>query len=206
MLSLDPDLRPSALECLQHPFFSGVDPTDPYQYNIIKQEPLTPLYHKLEKPNWKLEGIKQIGDLLQRLPKDPKLIPQYYRCVFLSLDLYHRVSLTTALPKTDHKIIAISCVYISFKYYLDQSSPTLNQLFPDGGFTTQQVESAEYKILHESLSYIIYRPTIFDLLSYHPLIYSKLNDLWSLLTQCLDIYNNSILDISESIKTILFSS
>lgn len=200
MLSLDPDSRPSAWDCLQHPFFSHVDPLDPLQYNILLQSPLKLSPHILSPPRWKSEGLSILTKLFTLHSQSS---PHYLRSLFLALDLYHRVSLTSALPRTDPLIIAISCVYISFKYYYDNASPTLQDLFPSDynkSFTPRQIEDAEFKILRDALNYVIYRPTVYDLVSRDPDFSGPHSSLiWQLLTTCPEIYSNRLDEIAKAL-------
>lgn len=157
MLQLDPDKRPSAWECLQHPFFSQVNPLDEKQYGIIKQEKLPAVDHFLKTIEWAPEVISLFRGLFAKYGDDVKAV----RTIFLGMDLYQRV---IEKYNGNPSLTAVCCGYLAFKYYEDQNSPFYDSLFPTVKFTGKQVEDLEIKILKD-LQFVIYRPTLFNLVN-----------------------------------------
>lgn len=190
MLKFDMDERYSAEQVLAHPFFAGVNANDPLQWNIEIQKPIVPEYHVLERPEMKEEGIEVFRRLLDVIGEKHK---EYYKIFFLGLDLYQRV----CGLEYSHLDLARTCIYIAFKYYLDEMSPGVKKLFPDINVNTiKTMEKLELKILHY-LNFRIFRLTVYHLTRKCP------RELFTILTQITEIYGHPIDVVAKEFDSAL---
>jgi len=199
MLCIDPDSRYSALQCLNHPFFSSVSDKDPYQHNIYIQPTIKQEYHILDFPHWHLEGLSIFQSLVDKYDESNVRYSHYQKAIFLGLDIYHRILVSSNIPRCNHDLLAICSSYIAFKYYFDESSPHLQQLFPNTKYSATQIETIEFKILRDCLGFIVYRPSLFDL------VRSNSRTLFALLCKCTDIYGYPLDQIAIAYSSHLSS-
>tara|TARA_R110001632_G_scaffold200941_1_gene323651 strand:- start:3855 stop:5411 length:1557 start_codon:yes stop_codon:yes gene_type:complete len=95
------------------------------------------------------------------------------RILFLGLDIYDRCLLKCENDsiEIDEKMLAYASIYISGKYFLDESIPSFGTIFPgkdalvkDKQFVNDLI-LMEQKILLQFLNWEIYRVTVYDLLN-----------------------------------------
>lgn len=134
MLQIDPDKRFDCNQCLNHNFFKDINPDDKLQYNIYHHNNIiVNNNHILDKPLFDKNGLSIFNFFINI---SYQFFVEYtdfrfFRSFFLGLDLYHRFTFfnKNLLNRTNHNIIAISCLYIGHKYYFDYLCPDIDILF-----------------------------------------------------------------------------
>lgn len=173
MLKIDPRERITMWEVLQHPFFAGVDPNDQKQRGIIKQLKLDPPDIKYTLPKWTKNSLEifrynlsRISNLLSIDSNELDTAEIYWKSMFLGLDIYYRVcdSGEFASSKVDIQLITLSCLYMGYKYYFDETAPKLYELSNSKSLTEKAVKRLPYveKRILTTLKRIIYRPTVYE--------------------------------------------
>lgn len=143
MLQLNPDDRPSALECMKHPFFQG------------REIPQT-----ISQPDHRIEYPRYITtDLLNffRGRMDHCISPVDYFGLFLGLDILMRVCTDQRLSK--RKYIASCCYNMGMKYFSKEYGIHVHV----NADTANDIEAGVIKYLDGH----IYRPTLYSTLSFH---------------------------------------
>lgn len=188
MLQIDPRKRLNMDEVLLHDFFKGHFENHPNQHGLWKPDRSTiNISHR----------IKELGNTLLCYPKqhnrsfwEHALIEISnmdephdfytqeisYAIRFLAVDIFNRV-LLKMLPENHliyYRKLAWTSSYISSKYYLDEGSAHLWDLFPESPAYMQpeEIQETEKRII-ELLDCEIYRPNLFTFVE-NPCFYSSL--------------------------------
>lgn len=170
MLVIDPDRRINIMQVIQHPFFSGFFKPHKLDFDIWrptfepKQIPMQifPSNHR----HWKIGADAFINMDPNRVKYDDEVL---YSIRFHGLDLYSRFLLKSdpVKDKTLYKKLAWSSGYIMSKFFLDEASDHMWDIFPESytGMTIEEIIKIERLIL-QTLEFEIYRPTCFTHLKY----------------------------------------
>ena len=176
ILCLDPDSRPTIREVVESDFFSALPDEEHVAseidkrfatFDLIKTKPCVPKKIILRKIG--NEELRKAGlDIILHL--NSKFHDNVWRIIFLAIDIYDRAvgvavhDQTVTVDEDANIYIAGSCCYIAVKYFLDESTPSLEELFPRIKFNIEKLIGWEKKILTQYLDWCIYRPTVYDLL------------------------------------------
>lgn len=197
MLRIDPDERITMKQVMAHPFFAGHFIPHPQDFGLWRPEPkpelipmqIFPDHHK----HWQI-GANCFIEMHHNTEKyDDELL---YSVRFHGLDLYSRFLLKIDPiddPRTYMKIAWCSG-YITSKYFLDEASDHLWDLFPDSilDMKVEEIIKIERMIL-QILEFEIYRPTCFTYLK-HRAFYAA---LFALMLRGNLMFNRSIKDMME---------
>jgi serine/threonine protein kinase len=151
MLKIDKSERFSVLQCLEHPFFSGVNPNDKLQPNMITHK------STYQKFNWKLPQYQWTNEEIQFCQNYIKMLNHHIhiRSYFFGIDLYQRI-------RNEENISLLkTCIYIGFKYFLSYTSPTISDLFDVTEEEIQYIYQMEINI-YDSFKFNIYQKTLYD--------------------------------------------
>lgn len=218
-LEVDYKERWNIYQILEHPFFKDIPENTDRNSSEKKRHldmwrglhkiPLeVPEYHILEKTSNNEKRLKGL-EIIE------KTSVTYYdvapRILFLGLDIYDRCLLHVERngEEIDEILLAYTSIYLSAKYFLDESIPKFSVIFPgkenlqnDPDFTQSLVEM-EKRILVEILEWKIYRPTIYDLLQ----IKSRVSGtLFSFLKKKEKAYGHKIDKLAKIFEEIVHSS
>lgn len=176
MLCFEMDLRPSINEVLGHPFFDGFFVENPRHFNLwrpcVERKGHSVFLPKPEStiqefpkqhPRWKIGFDTFIG-----VNNGTSNIELNYLIRFHGLDIYNRYLLGIQPVNNSlfYKKIAWCSAYIASKYFLDETSLFLLDLFPDDmtmAITNEEIICLEITILR-ALKFEVYRPTCFTYL------------------------------------------
>lgn len=173
MLEIDPRQRFTISQVLNHPFFSEIPAHDSPKIPITEdkwmglRKQLLPkrTFHSLEKikdNELRLKGFDVFASIPTDIPTCPSFEFSMWRIVFLGIDIYDR---TLKVGSKDANFIALASGYIACKYFMDEATPKLVDLFPNYNIAdVDELIKLEKYILVEVLKWQIYRPTIYDLL------------------------------------------
>lgn len=193
MLQLDPSARLDIDQVLLHPFFSGYFTPHPKDYDLWRpslkdldrkqrREADLDIVHRFpyEHPLWKV-GADCFTYLASPPNTDKYTTEVLYAIRFHGLEIYNRVlhKMQTDKDASLYKKIAWCCGYIMSKFYLDEASDHLYDIFPNTctEITIEEILKLERFIL-QLLEFEIYRPTCYTYLK-HRAFYA------TLLTLCL---------------------
>ena len=171
ILQVDPDARPTMREVLDDPFFAGVPKTDEPEWHGLKhRDSQREGYHILKKTSndeARKRGLVTFDGFSTNFTASEMMA---WRIFFLGLDLYDRCLLAVEELKTEvHEgLLAYSCCYLACKYFLDESTPSIDLIFPKLSYDIRDVIDMECKILIELVDWKIYRPTVYDILKIKP--------------------------------------
>lgn len=211
MLQFDPHKRNTSKEVLEHQFFSGYFKEHPYHYELWTPD----INHKLPQitqsfphghKNWSIGANSLIDIVFDTKKYDIEL---EYSVRFHGLDIYNRFLLLIE-PMDDPVIygkIAYVCAYIASKYFLDEGSDHLFDLFPSSNrlIDAYSVVMLERTIL-KILDFEIYRPTCFTYVE-NRCYYSA---LFALCIKPKLMYNRPVIDImkifNDNVSSILSAS
>lgn len=190
MLQLDPDKRPKIDKVLKDPFFSGFFQRHDAQrklykpnsktldINYMKNKYLNTLtqYYPRNHPNeCVVEGASEIANMKfeECTVEDDEI---GYTIRFHGLDLFYRflIKIEPFSDMTIYRKLAWCSAYIASKYFLDEISEHLYDLFPDSlnYITTTEIIVIERHIL-QVVDFEIYKPTLFTFLE-HKAFYAAL--------------------------------
>jgi serine/threonine protein kinase len=187
MLQLDPSNRLDIDQVLLHPFFSGYFVAHPKDYGLWRpdkkdldkkhrREADLDTVHRFpyEHPLWKVGA--ECFTYLSSNSGDRYTNEVLYAIRFHGLEIYNRV-----LHKTDpdkdanhYRKIAWCCGYIMSKFYLDEASDHIYDIFPNTctEITVSEILKIE-KFILQVLEFEIYRPTCYTYLK-HRAFYATL--------------------------------
>ena len=187
MLQLDPSKRAKSYQVLAHPFFKQFFTTSPMLQPFWKppcyKRILAGKYPRREKDyinefpsaheHWKIGAYCFTEMECNSVNYSPET---KFSVLFHALDLYNRFLLKTE-PHSDkdfYKRIAWVCGYILSKFYLDEASDNIWDLFPDSEnvLNNSEITNIERFIL-QAVDYEIYNPTCFTYLE-HNVFYETL--------------------------------
>lgn len=201
MLAVDPDKRITIGQVLDHPFFSGFLKPHKLDHNLWrpgvhkknKTIQIFPAHHK----NWKIGAETFVEIEPNKLKYDDELA---YSIRFHGLDLYSRFLLKID-PMSDikmYKKIAWSCAYITSKFFLDEASDHMWDLFPESYTTMTVTEIVKLeRLILQTLDFEIYRPTCFTYLKYR----SFYSALYVLMMKDNLMFNRPVEDIMEIVNS-----
>lgn len=171
MLQFDPLKRLTIDQVIKHPFFSGFFEQNPRHFDLwvpkldkIKVLIPTPIFPKHKYWKYGSSAFTNINEELVHY--DDEI---YYSIRFHGLDIYNRFLLR--IEEMDNKDIYIKLAwvsgYIASKFFLDELSAHLWDLFPESpaNITHTEIVSLERMIL-QILDFEIYRKTFYTLLEY----------------------------------------
>jgi len=182
MLKVDPAQRINIEEVLMHPFFSGCFTAHPQDYGLWRPNlKETSLKRTLElgretiqifpdnHANWKV-GALAIANINTEVCDDGRYDEELSFAIrFHALDIYSRylLKIEPLKKKVMYEKIAWCSGYIISKYYLDEASYHLFDLFPEseGVITREEIVKIERLIL-QLIEFEIYRPTCFTYLEH----------------------------------------
>jgi hypothetical protein len=202
MLALDPDVRLTMEQVIDHPFFSTVPKKERgtfiWRDLYITHEEKPPL-HILEKTG--NDARRQIGiDVLSRTKVDCSSL--MYRSLFQGLDIFDRCLLfIDTRPEHDTidiGLLAFCSLYIAAKLFLNDSVPDARLMMPGVSFGRTDIIVMEKFILETVLDWQIYRPTVYDLIKNKSL---QPATLWVVMTTKPAIYGSNIEKIAQIYMT-----
>jgi len=152
MLKIDKSERYSINDCLNHSFFSGVDPKDKLQPGII---PSTVKVERDTLPNynWNKEEISFCKKYVKILTKH-----MHIRAFFFGVDLYQRIRHESNIT------LLKTCIYIGFKYFLCYRSPTIQDLFEDTSKEEEDYMNTAELNIYKLFNFNIYKKTLYECL------------------------------------------
>lgn len=186
LLHLDPDVRISATEALNHKYFD--------EYSQYIHQVRTQYVPQINIPKYELNLIKPklisernyIFQIVYNIFNDRNSIPWYrHRIIFLAIDMFDRYLIfKSAIPGNDAtfskyevELKFLTCLYISYKYFItldimydlttfipyviSKESRSSNIITMDGIFSV--VENFELFLITEVVKCQVYRNTLFEL-------------------------------------------
>lgn len=188
MLQVDPRKRPKMDAVVLHDFFKGHFQSHPLQHGLWKPERSTINQEfrskelgntLLEYPEMHPQGFWESGmtEILNiESPHGFYTQETTYSIRFLALDIYNRILIKIEKENQEmyYKKLAWVSAYIASKYYLDEGSAHLWDLFPISPMYIEsyEIEEIEKRII-ELLDCQIYRPNLFTFIE-NPCFYSSL--------------------------------
>lgn len=224
-LQIDPEHRPTIDEVLKHPFFAGfmtphekdfglwrpsLKDLDP-EYRREKTLDLIQFYPSNHPPQYVDAGAKEFVEIYMDNDRyDEEL---QYTVRFHGLDVFYRLLLKVE-PMNDiiaYKKLAWCSGYMVSKFYLDEASEHLLDIFPLSidHIQVPEITSLERKIL-QLLEFEVYRPTFFTFLE-HRSFYAALfaltlrGDLMfnKPIRKVMEIVNAEIIEIKKANPNII---
>lgn len=211
MLCFDLDRRISINGVLGHPFFAEFLVSNPHHFNLLrpcverkgdsvflpKPAATTHIFPK-QHPNWKIGFDTFIGMHYAMGNRELNYLIRFH-----GLDIYNRYLLEIQ-PVDDsmfYKRIAWCSAYIASKYFLDEISPFLWDLFSEGmtmAMTNEELVCIENVILR-ALKFEIYRPTCFTYLRD-----KNFSSMLFALMSASDIYDRPIETVMDKFNDVSF--
>lgn len=148
MMTIDPRDRITAVELLEHPFFS--DPSVEKQKEIDLENPI----HQIIPSEQRNKALSVLYKLIE-----------HPRIMFLALDLFDRVIGSPDYVDTmaSYEKLAYTVGYMAAKYFLVDEVPAITFLF-GRRCPFSNLPSLEEHVLVDVLKYRIYRPIPYDLI------------------------------------------
>jgi serine/threonine protein kinase len=170
MLVLNPAKRYTMDQVIKHPFFSEFFIPHPQQFNLwlpkFEKEPVPIQFFPKEHPLWSIGANEFIGIDPSPTKYDEELA---YSVRFHGLDIYNRflLRIRPVKDKKMYKKIAWCCGYIASKYFLDELSDFLWDIFPSslGCIEIPEIVEIERRIL-QILEFEIFSLTCYSFLKY----------------------------------------
>lgn len=188
MLQIDPQKRLNMDQVLLSDFFKGHFENHPYQHGLWKpdRKTINPSYRLQQIGNTMLShpshhnqkfweaGLQEIS--MMEEPNNLYTTEGSYSVRFLGVDIYNRVLLIMKPENIEiyYKKLAWCSTYIASKYYFDQGSCHLWDLFPVSAMfiDSTEIQETEKRII-QLLDCEIYRPNLFTFVE-NPCFYSSL--------------------------------
>lgn len=186
MMNLNPEQRLTTYDCLSHPYFSKITVPVQEELSIIY-----PLYDRIIMKERNV-SIKILSTYLAKYNDD-------YRIPFQALSIFDRLLLSHAHKKYPLDLLVYLSLYISYKYFKCHDFVSLSSLvsFPSK-YQSLDLDSVEADIISKYLKFIIYLPTVYDILRMDKLSYDKILALFNLLALNDDIVGRFGIDIIAS--------
>ena len=186
MMNLNSDQRLTTYGCLSHPYFSKISVPVQEELSIIY-----PLYNRIIMKD-RDSSIKIILNYLTKYNDD-------YRIPFQALSIFDRLLIADAHKKYPPDLLVYFSLYISYKYFKSHDFISINSLiaFPNK-YIVMDLDSVEADIISRYLKFIIYLPTVYDILRMDKLPYNKILALFKLLAFNEDIVGRFSIDVIAS--------
>lgn len=170
MLMLDPTKRITTDQMLKHPFFLGFFTPHPNQFNLwlpkFEKEPAPVQFFPKAHKYWSI-GANEFIDI----DPDPSKYDEElaYSVRFHGLDIYNRflLRINPLKEKEMYRKLAWCSGYMASKYFLDEASSHLWDIFPEslGSIEVKEIVDLERRIL-QIIDFDIFNLTCFSFLKY----------------------------------------